>query len=49
MERINFQVIEKKWQKKDLSRKNSIIKMIKLKSFIAWRCFLIPQEKYGSC
>ena len=43
MERVNFQVIEKKWQKRfesfNLYNKEG-------RNFTAWKCFLILQEKY---
>ena len=45
MERINFQVIEKKWQKRFESQK-LYNKNDKAKKFYCLRCFLTRQEKY---
>ena len=45
MERINFQVIEKKWQK-HFAKNLLYRKEKKLKNFIALKCFLTLREKF---
>ena len=42
MERVNFQAVERKWQK---NSQNLNLKP-KGKNFIVWKCFHIPPEKY---
>ena len=44
MERVNFHLLEKNGKKIGIKR-NSIIPNLR-RIFIAWKCFLIPQEKY---
>ena len=47
MERYNIKNVEKKWQDVWSSKKTDAATLDKKKkNFIAWRCFLIHQEKF---